>query len=89
MEAQYTKMLDNLQNCQKALKTLAPKLDTRSKNFIETQNKILQICTEIRDKQKEACTRTEEYRQKTTKQREMMTNVLQEILTVLKSKKDV
>ncbi|XP_020291051.1 stress response protein nst1-like isoform X2 [Pseudomyrmex gracilis] len=89
LEAQHAKMIENLQNCQRTLKALVTKMDNRSKSVTETQNKVLQICTEIRDMQKEASARTEEHRQKATKQREMKNNLLQEILAVLKSKKEV
>lgn len=52
------------------------------------QNGVLQVCMEIRDMQKEANARAEEQREKANAQRETRNNLLEEIVTMLKSGKD-
>lgn len=88
LEAQHMKLIDNLQNYQRMMKNLITKTDNRNKTCNETQNKILQICMEMHETQKEAYARAEEQREKANLQREMRNNLLEEILTILKSRKE-
>ncbi|XP_012232892.1 putative leucine-rich repeat-containing protein DDB_G0290503 [Linepithema humile] len=88
LEVQHTKLLENVQSNQRVLKNLITKMENKTKNFNDMQNKMLQICVEMRDMQKEAYARAEEQRQKANMQREIMNNLLDEMLTVLKSKKE-
>lgn len=74
-------------NCQRAIKTLTTKMDSRSKNLNEMQRELLQVYIEIRDMQKEANTRAEEQRQKTSEQQERRNNLLEEIIKLLKSER--
>lgn len=82
------KLIDNLQNYQRMMKNLFTKTDNRSKICNETQNKILQICMEMHETQKEAYARAEEQREKANIQRETRNNLLEEILTILRSRKE-
>lgn len=70
------------------MKNLIAKTDNRSKICNETQNKILQICMEMHETQKEAYARAEEQREKANVQREIRNNLLEEILTILRSRKE-
>lgn len=70
------------------MKNLIAKTDNRSKIYSETQNKILQICMEMHETQKEAYNRAEEQREKANVQREIRNNLLEEILTILRSRKE-
>ncbi|KAL6441395.1 hypothetical protein ACFW04_003547 [Cataglyphis niger] len=88
LEAQHMKLIDNLQNYQRMMKNLITKTDNRNKTCNETQTKILQICMEMHETQKEAYARAEEQREKANLQREIRNNLLEEILTILKSRKE-
>ncbi|KYN03160.1 PREDICTED: uncharacterized protein LOC108773631 [Cyphomyrmex costatus] len=88
LEAQNVKIIENLQSCQRLLKNLITSLDSKNKNSSYMPSGVLQICMEIRDLQKEATTRAEEQREKAKEQRETRNNLLQEIVTILKSRKD-
>lgn len=63
-------------------------MDNKSKNSNYMRNGVLQVCMEMRDMQKEAITRAEEQRDKANEQREMRNTLLEEIVTILKSRKD-
>lgn len=63
-------------------------MDNKSKNSNYMRNGVLQVCMEMRDMQKEAISRAEEQRDKANEQREMRNTLLEEIVTILKSKKD-
>lgn len=88
LEVQHTKLLESVQSNQRVLKNLITKMENKTKNFNDMQNKMLQICVEMRDMQKEAYARAEEQRQKANMQREIMNNLLDEMLTILKTKKE-
>ncbi|XP_012534668.1 uncharacterized protein LOC105835713 isoform X2 [Monomorium pharaonis] len=88
LEAQNVKIIENLQSCQRLLRNLIARMDSKSKNSNYMQNGVLQVCMEMRDLQKQAYTRAEEERQKAKEQRDARNNLLQEILTVLKARKD-
>lgn len=82
------KLIDNLQNYHRMMKNLITKTDNRNKICNETQNKILQVCMEMHETQKEAYARAEEQREKANVQREIRNNLLEEILTILRSRKE-
>lgn len=88
LEAQHMKLIDNLQNYQRMIKSLITKTDNRSKTCNDTQNKILQICMEMHDLQKEAYARAEQQREKANAQREIRNNLLEEMLTILRPKQE-
>lgn len=88
LEAQNVKIIENLQSCQRLLRNLITKMDSKSKNSNYMQNGVLQVCMEMRDMQKEAYARVEEQRQKAQEQRETRNNLLDEIVTILKARKD-
>jgi len=88
LEAQNVKIIENLQSCQRLLKNLITSLDSKNKNSNYVPSGVLQICMEMRDIQKEANARTEEQREKAKEQREKRNNLLEEIVTILKSRKD-
>lgn len=88
LEAQNVKIIENLQSCQRLLRNLITRMDNKSKNSNYMQNGVLQVCMEMRDMQKEANARAEEQREKANAQREMRNNLLEEIVTILKSGKD-
>lgn len=88
LEAQNVKIIENLQSCQRLLRNLITRLDNKHKNSNYMQNGVLQACMEMRDLQKEANSRAEEQREKANTQREMRNNLLEEIVTILKSGKD-
>lgn len=88
LEIQHTKLLENVQSNQRVLKNLITKMENKTKSFNDVQNKMLQICVEMRDMQKEAYARAEEQRQKANMQREIMNSLLNEVLTVLKTKNE-
>jgi len=88
LETQHFKVIDGLQSCQRTLKNLITKMDSRSKSSNDMQHKILQICMEIREMHKEAYARAEEQRQKANLQMEIGNTLLEEILTTLKSRKE-
>lgn len=82
------KIIENLQGCQRLLRNLITRMDNKNKNTNYMQNGVLQVCMEMRDMQKEAYSQAEEHREKVKEQRETRNNLLSEILTILKSKKD-
>lgn len=82
------KIIENLQSCQRLLRNLITRMDNKSKNSNYMRNGVLQVCMEMRDMQKEAISRAEEQRDKANEQREMRNTLLEEIVTILKSKKD-
>lgn len=88
LEAQHIKLIDSLQGCLRILKSLITKLDNRSKNLNDVQNKILQVHIEMRDMQREEYIRAEEQRQKASEQREKANNLLEEIIKTLQTKKE-
>lgn len=88
LEAQHAKIIENLQNCQRVLKTLATKMDNRIKTSNDLQQKMLQVCTEMCDMQREAYARAEEQRQKDSEQREKTNNLLEEFINLLQNKKE-
>ncbi|XP_018304175.1 uncharacterized protein [Mycetomoellerius zeteki] len=88
LEAQNVKIIENLQSCQRLLKNLITSLDSKNKNSNHVPSGILQMCMEMRDIQKEANSRAEEQREKAKEQREKRNNLLEEIVTILKSRKD-
>ncbi|XP_011882979.1 PREDICTED: uncharacterized protein LOC105570416 [Vollenhovia emeryi] len=88
LEAQNGKILESLQSCHRLLKTLVNRLDNKNKNSNYMQNGVLQVCMEMRDMQKEAYSRAEEQRERANAQREARNNLLDEILTMLKSGKN-
>lgn len=88
LEAQNVKIIENLQSCQRLLRNLISRMDNKNKNSNYMQNGVLQVCMEMRDMQKEANTRAEEQREKANAQRETRNNLLEEIVTILKSGKD-
>lgn len=88
LEAQNVKIIDNLQSCQRLLRNLISRMDTKGKNSNYMQNGVLQVCMEMRDMQKEAYGRAEEQREKAREQRELRNNLLEEIVTILRSRKD-
>lgn len=84
LEAQHAKIIENLQSCQRILKTLATKMDNRIKTSNDLQQKMLQVCTEMCDMQREAYARAEEQRQKDSEQREKTNNLLEEFIKLHK-----
>lgn len=88
LEAQNVKLIESLQTCQRLLSNLITRMDMKNKNSNYMQNGVLQVCMEMRDLQKEAYARAEEQREKANVQRETRNNLLEEIVTILKSRKD-
>lgn len=88
LEAQNVKLIESLQTCQRLLSNLITRMDMKNKNANYMQNGVLQACMEMRDLQKEVYARAEEQREKANVQREMRNSLLEEIVTILKSRKD-
>ncbi|KAL0105254.1 hypothetical protein PUN28_016718 [Cardiocondyla obscurior] len=88
LEAQNVKIIENLQSCQRLLRNLITRMDSKNKNANYMQNGVLQVCMEMRDLQKEAYSRAEEQREKANAQRETRNSLLEEIVTLLKSEKN-
>lgn len=81
-------MIESLQNCQRALKTLTAKIENRNKNSNDTQHKLLQVFMEMRDMQKEAYARAEEDRLQASQQREKTNKLLGEMIKLQQIKKE-
>ncbi|EFN83420.1 uncharacterized protein LOC105184272 [Harpegnathos saltator] len=88
LEAQFKRMIDNLQNCQRALKTLTSKMENRTKNSNDMQHKLLNVFIEMRDMHKEVYARVEEDRLQANQQREETNRLLGQIIKLLQIKKE-
>lgn len=87
LEVQMKRMIESLQSCQRVLKNITSKMESKNKSSDDMQNKLLQIFTEIRDMQKEANARAEEDRLKANQQREKTNKLLGEIIKLQQLKK--
>ncbi|XP_032671854.1 uncharacterized protein LOC116844453 isoform X2 [Odontomachus brunneus] len=88
LEAQFKRMIESLQSCQRALKTLTAKMENRNKNSNDTQHKLLQVFMEMRDMHKEAYARAKEDRLHASQQREKTNKLLGEIIRLQQIKKE-
>lgn len=82
-------MIECLQSCQRTLKTLTTKIESKNKNSNDTQHKLLQVFMEMRDMQKEAYARAEEHRVQANQQREKTNKLLGEIIKLQQIKKEL
>jgi len=88
LDAQNMKIIEHLHSCQRLLKNMISRMDNKHKTFYLIHNSVLQTCIQMKDMQKQAYARAEEQREKAKEQREMRNNLLAEIVTILKSRKD-
>ncbi|XP_014475949.1 PREDICTED: uncharacterized protein LOC106745145 [Dinoponera quadriceps] len=88
LETQMKRMIDSLQSCQRTLKTLTTKMESKSKGSSDVQHKLLQVFMEMRDMQKEAYARAEKERVQANQQREKTNRLLGEIIKLQQIKKE-